>query len=500
MASAGRPQPRAISGRIRLLLGCVLALAALLAGCTTTTSDTHEASSTTAVYAPSTTATRPPSSTARGAVVTGLPASRRVTVTDEGQTADPGKDARFASHIFDLGPSGPLVAPATVILALTHPVAAGTSVVVATRERGVHRWSYLPATLTGDRAHARFTTRHFSLFGVLVLNLKDALMAFKIDFIDGIDSGATSTDTPKPSCDNEVAARSDGYTVTSSSTDTLYWCLGVDATGSRYLKVTDHRRYPLEVTHPNMDVETDRVDWGQFSSLSRLISGQDAIIAPDRTVVFNADLSSGGSEGISTQMDGLGQSLYALQTAVETLVSILTRFGATAGAGALKVANTLLSIHSCASAMGQGSGALITSCFSPADILEALGVKGLLLAPLMATGAMFSFFRSEWNALVDQFNNHDQYALAIKRAAPSFATVAGLYYGHTRSLRITSTGVATESIGDGCCDPQIDVTYHLSNLLRSGSSWTASATSTAVHVHPGWPSDQPAPRPGQVFT
>jgi hypothetical protein len=60
---------------------------------------------------------------------------------------------------------------------------------------------------------------------------------------------------------------------------------------------------------------------------------------------------------------------------------------------------------------------LISGCFSPKDILETFGAKGLLLAPVMAIGGVVAFLHGEWNALIDQFNDHDEYKIVLTREA-----------------------------------------------------------------------------------
>jgi hypothetical protein len=285
--------------------------------------------------------------------------------------------------------------------------------VVATRESATQPWTYLPGRLSADRSKVTFTTRHFSFFGILGYDLGQLVSAFKSDFVDGLTSEATATIGSPPSCDREADARKDGYKISSDSGDTMYWCFGVEG-GHRVLKVTDHRRYPLEVAHPNMSVLHNSYDRLQLSALSRLVSGQHAIIEPGGTATFNADLSPGGNEGIATESDSTGQSFYALQVGVETLVSILTRFGAGSGVKALDKTGDLLTARSCLDSLGKGSGALISGCFNPTQIMEAFGVKGLLLAPIMAVGGVLSFFRGEWNALVDTVTGHDQYRINIR--------------------------------------------------------------------------------------
>jgi hypothetical protein len=62
--------------------------------------------------------------------------------------------------------------------------------------------------------------------------------------------------------------------------------------------------------------------------------------------------------------------------------------------------------------------------------------------------------------------------VAAASAGPaSKSTFAGHWGGHGRSLDITKSGTAHESINDGCCDHLIDIYFK----LRSPSGTTASA-------------------------
>lgn len=64
----------------------------------------------------------------------------------------------------------------------------------------------------------------------------------------------------------------------------------------------------------------------------------------------------------------------------------------------------------------------------------------------------------------------------------TLASFAGDWWGHTRALRITRHGHATERIGSGCCDPVIDLEFQLSRPRRFQNALTATATVTAVRV------------------
>lgn len=58
----------------------------------------------------------------------------------------------------------------------------------------------------------------------------------------------------------------------------------------------------------------------------------------------------------------------------------------------------------------------------------------------------------------------------------------GTWSGHTRSLVVDRTGVAKESISDGCCDPVIRLTTRLSHPRRVGDSIVATATVVRARI------------------
>jgi hypothetical protein len=62
-------------------------------------------------------------------------------------------------------------------------------------------------------------------------------------------------------------------------------------------------------------------------------------------------------------------------------------------------------------------------------------------------------------------------------------------------------GRAVEHVGDGCCNPIIDLTMRVRDPRRSGTGWVATTTLVSVDVHPGWKdSGRPAPRAGNHGT
>lgn len=356
--------------------------------------------------------------------VAGLPSTFPLTISTASASSAPKPAASLAivgAAPVRLGPSGPLPRTATVTLDLAKQAPAGFVPVVETREDSADAWTYLPAHLSTDRKAVTFQTTHFSWFGVLLVDAAAVAKAFKDAFVDGLSSGVTAT-AAKPSCGDEARARQGGFRVSSSSGSTVYWCFGYDSAsgGGRILKVVNNRTYPLMVSHPNMAVIKDPLDWSSLANLSRSVSGPYSIIEPRATALFNADLSPGESEGLTTEFDGLGQSLYALQTGVQTLLTILTRFGAGSGSKVTDIVNTAAGLPGCAHALtsmvGSGDvGGVVSGCFSAKDLLTYFGTSGLLLAPLAAAGGIAEFFVSEWDSFWSQVSGSDKYQLKISR-------------------------------------------------------------------------------------
>ena len=86
---------------------------------------------------------------------------------------------------------------------------------------------------------------------------------------------------------------------------------------------------------------------------------------------------------------------------------------------------------------------------------------------------------------------------ASSTAASSYDAFARSWYAHTSFLTVSRTGAVHEFIGDGCCDPIIDLRYQLSNPRQRGAAWVADATVTAVIPH-DYPGGQP-PAVGRTY-
>jgi len=402
--------------------------------------------------------------------------SRPAAVTAD--TAPHLRNVEVFSRTYQLSPSGPLASPQTVRLPLTRRLPSGWAIVVATAETSRGPWTYLPARLSADRGAAIFTTVHHSLFTVIGEDVSSLLGVFKTEFLDGLSSGATAS-AAQPSCAGEAAARS-GYTVQSSAGPTIYWCFGMDSTGQRILRLVNNRLYPLEIQHPGLSVaEQPAIDYGSLASLSHLLSDQLSILAPGAQIGYRVGLAPGREAGAQTAADGFGQGLFALQTGINALLAILTRFGAGSASKGVTVMNDALGDAACADALAGGNpGSILASCLSPKDMVDYFGPAGLLLAPLAAAGGLADFFASEFQGLHDILTQEDQYTVVLQRqaAVPVLGRPAGDFdvdsegFGEVRPATVFNGGDPTGLV------------MHITWSSWGGS--TAVGTGTSDYVGP----------------
>ncbi len=362
-------------------------------------------------------------------------------------SAGPGlPGVRALSRTYRLTPSGSLARPQKVRLPLNYRVPAGWAIVVATAETARGPWTYLPAKLGPDRNTAIFTTTHHSFFTVIGENLANMLRFFKKEFLDGLSSGVTAT-ASRPSCGDQAAARS-GYTIKSSSGPTVYWCFGLKASGARILRVVNDRPYPLEVEHAGLAVaEKPSIDYSSLASLSHAISRSLSILAPGAQIGYSLSLAPGRLADVQTQLDGFGQSLFALQTGINAMLAILTRFGAGGASKGVTVLNDALGDEACGNALFAGNpGSILASCLSPKEMFGYFGPAGFLLAPLAAAGGITEFFVSEFQSLHDIFTSEDEYQILVRQAA---VPVLGLVSSDPFQTGFGTAQPSRLSLGDG---------------------------------------------------
>jgi len=377
----------------------VAVVAALVAGCTSDPAPTPS-----------------PSPSAQQLTVAGAPAGTVVAVDEmagpqlEGLTR--------AGPTFSITPGGKLPEAATVTVHLDAAQPSGVLVVIATRQVQDGPWSFVPATLATDRRSASITIDHFSWFAPFTMLLSGLVEAFKSQLAEGL-TGGLYQDVPKPKCSQEKQALTDGYSVKSSTSDSVFWCFGIQD-GQRVLKLVNHRRYPMMVEHTTKVL--DEGSWTRYASLSalsRAFSGKDSVLAPGDTITFSGEIERGTVRGARTSIDGFGQSLVAIQTAAEALLFIFTKLGSKElnNKALLRWMDAATTAGTCLEAF-PNPGKVLTKCF---DDKALAGLVGAVWAPVagavLAGAGVLAFIQGEINMLTDSINGNGRYTVQIKRAA-----------------------------------------------------------------------------------
>ena len=411
----------------------------------------------------------------------------RIRVWHIRPAALPVHDAVRLSATFRLTHIRKLPGTMAIRFPLGRRVPTGYVVSGATRE-GNGRWTPVLVRVSGEGRYATVRVPHLSDFIFFGINVSQMLRDVKTGVVDGLLGGATSEASP-PHCADEAGARTSGYSIASDSGSTVYWCFGIED-GRRLLKVVNNRRYALTISHPGLSV----ISSGDFhltaASLARLGSGSQTILAPRDQATFGANLSSGRSGGISTDYDGLSQSLFQLQFGVQTALGVLLRLGLAAHGTTLAAMDTLLKATNCADAIGGTAGDIIAKCFTPRQIIEAFGFKGLAIAPLMIAGPFIDFFRTEFNSLGDLLNGRTHYRVVVRHAmqAPPTTTVAEPPPPTTTAAEpptTTTTAAVPSSGGFSIGSPFDDNCVIAWPTAPSRTSTAVEMTMTCPHVPEG---------------
>jgi hypothetical protein len=339
----------------------------------------------------------------------------------------PGKGGVTAlSQAYQLTPSGRLSVPTTVTLPLDRPAPAGDQILVATKEKAVDPWSYLRGHLTPDRRAVTFQTDHFSIFGDIGVSVESLASAFKSEFLDVIDSGMSAS-FPQPSCAGGDAARSGGFSITSTSGSQVYWCFGMSGS-QRILKVVNNSQYPMELAHPDLSVASEGGLQGLAHDVQNLLNnygGSYTIAQPGEQVTYGVNVPANTVGGVHTAADLFGEDVYALDVGLSTLANIVTAFGLADVEGGVKIFDEVVSRGSCASSLLQGATAVLTSCFDAPALAAVFGdVVGVVLSAVVAFTTVVQFFRSEVDVARDLLTGKDNYTVAITHKAAGGGTVS----------------------------------------------------------------------------
>ena len=181
------------------------------------------------------------------------------------------------------------------------------------------------------------------------------------------------------------------------------------------LTVVNNRRCPLVVTHPGADQQSRTPSAVELANISQLTLPGKTVLLPRDSVTYRM----AGPAQLATEMDGLAQSLTALQTGAELAFEITQLFGAAVDEN--KLLEAALTSAKCLTVLQNVSeaGRIIRDCFTLEMIVEAFGPAAAFAAALLVLAPVLEFFRSSFNAFGDQLNGRDRYRVSVGYTKPS---------------------------------------------------------------------------------
>jgi len=366
-------------------------------------------------------------------------------------------------------PDGQLPKPVSLRFTLSKPVTnkQRAGVWIAVNETGkAADWTLRkPDKVSDDGKYAYVTTSKLSWWQPVLKATGDLLNAFKTEMrrsLDAITGDATTVSGPA-TCDGESTAKAKGYSIKAQG-DSMHYCLGWKD-GAPYLKEYNNRRYALQITHPGMESKYLKRTSLDLSELAR--SKKYTILSAFDGAEFKLTKLPAGTQA---RFGGEANALAQLQFGVETLVSITTRFGAGGGTiknGAItltkadhiaKVTSDFLSIKSCGAQLFNvqdvSFGSLLQNCFSPENLAQVFGWRGVFLGAIMVVGPLVEFFRGQFNSIGDMLNGRDKTTIIVSYKKPSpVNTLAKIarekWLRHASQFTTTASGNATMLVGNG---------------------------------------------------
>jgi hypothetical protein len=411
--------------------------------------------------------------------VIGLPDDVELEVPESLPGSENGENLAFVSPVYTLMPAGALGSPVTVRLRLDNAQPPNSRMLVASRTAADQPWTYVPAVLTPDQRHVDFEATSLDQVGALAVDVEGARAGFQQDLGAALTTGIFRA-AKKPTCAGEEEAREQGHTVAASKTKTLFWCFGLED-GKRVVRVTNRRPIPVEVAHPDVPVLSNPEPARAWAAWSRALGTGKTLLAPGRTATYEAELEPKTELTLDAESLALGQSMRLLQAGVTALTLRLAKFG-TAPANVPKTVSTFLAMPQCAKALGKGSDAMVTGCFSGAKLTRVFGSRARLVAPLIADPAITLFLRRQASDIGLRAKTTERQRILVRRAAPDFRGFTALWSGPRRLLSIDAEGQVTELVTDETGAAIIKLSYQLEDPEREADVASAKATITAVKV------------------
>lgn len=364
----------------------------------------------------------------------------------------------FLTPIVDITPSGSLRAQARLTFTTTQPVSGEDVAFVLTSPNGQPgTWQVLEAEIMPDQMHVTVQTSHFSYYQAYTPRAQQTAQRLTQQVNERVNNELAvpnpTVGVNRPSCQQSEAVLNDGHTIDSSNKDTVLWCAGLNAAGTRELKVVNNRSYPLELLADGMTITSNG---GNDYDLSALASLGVDIVMPGRTALVEiGQLAEGSNANTRTQLSDAAVGLKIAQVIGEILVGFLTGGASTQTANADKLLKAAFKVADCIEGLSERNfAAYLVRCFKDVIFQEVFGKNPAKIFGVveLATRTVEAS-RAVFNAVGDQANGRGEYRIVVSRsAAASLADFEGAWERNTSVMRFDSQGSGTRTlaIGNDC--------------------------------------------------
>ena len=426
----------------------------------------------------------------------GLPDGATLKVTDSRPGTLPQEFISFVSPVLTLTPAGRLAAPVVVQLRLDNALPSGTPVFVAQRDTAESAWSWSAGRLTSDLRHVEFTTSRLGQVGAVGIDLDPVVAATQDRVREAVNAPGPSEATTgegaaarAAACTGGATLKKAGFTLKQTAGASVTGCLTV-RNGRPALAVTNTLGFPVGLAHPGAPVVAGSttsvprtwMPWQGVLGAAPSSSGTATVLAPGAGAAYVVDLAPSGSARLQTTAPPAAASLRVLRATVAALGERLSLFG-TGKVDTDETLATLVAAPTCSRAVAAAEATtMLSDCLSVDRLTRFLGDRATLLEPLLDSPELSSFLQRQLAATLTRVRGSEQQRLVVRRAAPAFDRLAGVWVGPGRTLTISPAGLVTEAVRTPDGGPLIDLTYQLTDPVDAATGGSAAARLLSVRI------------------
>jgi hypothetical protein len=330
------------------------------------------------------------------------------------------------SVVIDIELSTELAAPVDVIFpvndrSLLDPA---RGVIVGYHE-GASGAEYLPATVNEVNSTVTITTNSLSPLGWF--HIDTSAVREQLGKVFDSMFGGFFEDAPTPECEMESEALEGGWSISSSTFDTVDWCFGIED-DRRVVNIVNTRRYPLMIDAPRSADLLSRSDRGFTARISEsALPENDLVLEPGAEARWSVDPEPGVASTFRTNFDGLAQAIGSVEVAVEWIEAFASKLpgGPRGGKEALlrviEESDCLLALGGLTDSENSFDAGdafdLVKGCLSR-DTLKAWGgtIFGTVVAaPIGLIFGTADYFRGAWQAGVNTISGKVRYEISVSR-------------------------------------------------------------------------------------